>query len=89
MSARYWVLISDELARIGLQFPDGMRFVPPAQGTAYRRNRPRESTAALSGAHWYLLEDDRAPVELDGCRVELVLRSEGGRAVIAERKVLP
>jgi hypothetical protein len=85
VSARYWVLISDELLARGIAWPDGLRFasppVLPSQGTDVI-TEPHE----LPGMTWRLIQDDDAPAELEGCRVELVFRSESGRPVLAERR---
>ena len=60
MSARYHVLADDDLmAMPGLQWPEGLRPVE------------QEGPGRYPGMHWWLLEDDGAPAELNGKRVEL------------------
>ena len=79
MSAAYWVRVSDELLA-GLDpsyLPDGLRL---ADLGIRLRSEP--------GSSEVLFEDDNAPPELDGKRVELILRREGSQTVIAERRVL-
>jgi hypothetical protein len=79
VSAVYWVLIPDELADAGLTWPDGMRITGP----------PQPDRPWYPGAQWYLVEDDHAPAELDGRRVELTFRIEDRIPVVAGRDVLP
>ncbi len=69
MSARYYVLASDELMASSLQWPDGLR--PVEQEPAGLGRYP--------GMHWWLFEDDGASPSLDGKRVELSF-SQGGAA---------
>lgn len=79
MSARYWVLVSDELlhgsteeswARLGLRLADiGI------------------SLMQAPGETWCLVDDDAADPALDGRQVELVLKDRDGQYVIAERLV--
>lgn len=83
MSAKYWVPVSDELLRDmdPSLLPEGLRLEGPVATTRIRDGK----TEAL-------FEDDNAPPELDGKRVELILARrgrEGAKAVIAERRVLP
>lgn len=83
MSAVYWVLISDGLLGAGIMLPDGLRFVtppplPPPDVVTVLHDLP--------GAHWYRIEDDGAPPELDGCRVELTFRVQDGRPALAGRR---
>ncbi len=61
---RYWMLITDGLAaRNDLVMPDGMRLVERGEpGPSYAGQPPH--------AHWWLTEDEHAPAELDGQRVE-------------------
>jgi hypothetical protein len=86
MTASYWVLVADELldSMDPSLLPDGLRLAEP----------PAEAGDALGvyPAHWHRFEDDNAPAELDGKRVELVLGRqgrEGAKSVIIERRVLP
>lgn len=83
MSARYHVLASDELMAAGdLQWPEGLR--PVEQEPADPGRYP--------GMHWWLLEDDGAPAELDGKRVELAFGIAAGdgdaRSVVTDRWVM-
>lgn len=87
MTARYWVLVSDELvlAIDPSLLPDGLRLSghPAGSGTCIVTPPP--------GTHWHQFEDDNAPDELDGKRVELVLGRRGrtpAKAVIIERRVI-
>jgi len=77
MSASCWVLISDELTAAGITWPDGMRPV-----------RADDRTPPHYGTRWWLIEDDGAPPELDGRRVELTFRMEGDVPVVASREAL-
>ena len=84
MSAAYWVPVSDELLRDmdPSLLPDGLRLADLGVTT---RGVPGGGTEAL-------FEDDNAPPELGGKRVELILGRrgrEGAKAVIIERKGLP
>ena len=61
---RYHVLVTDELMRLldGDRWPEGLRpvFRKPARPGDY------------PGTHWWLFEDDNAPLEADGQRFELL-----------------
>jgi catechol 2,3-dioxygenase-like lactoylglutathione lyase family enzyme len=78
VSARYYVLVSQDLLD---DPPDwgvlGLRLVEQGGFTE-------------PGMRWCLFEDDGAPGELDGCRVELTLTSDGtpGGTRITERNVV-
>jgi hypothetical protein len=64
MSARYWVLCSDELMSEGVSlWPAFMRPV----------RRDDSSVPPDNHSHWWLFEDDEAPAELDGKKVELII----------------
>lgn len=79
MSAAYWVRVSDELLA-GLDpsyLPDGLRLADP--GIRLR---------GVPGVSEVLFEDDNAPAELNGQRVELSFRRGGDQTVIAGRRVL-
>lgn len=101
MTAAYQVLVSDsfiaafaaELAATGkLALPAGLRLAGPLPPARRHDLRDVISTGTeLDSAQWVTFADDGAPPELDGCRVELVLRlARGGTGwVIAERRVLP
>jgi hypothetical protein len=79
VSARYWVLVSDELMG---SLPLGLDGFRPVQ----------EGDADGFGAHWHLFEDDSAPEELEGKRVEVVISRDtgslGSRPKITERRVV-
>jgi hypothetical protein len=78
VSARYWVLVSDELMNAGLDLPDGLRVIEPG---------PYEPPAF--GQHpvsrWRLFEDDGAPATLEGKRVELTFVRSGDGVMIGSR----
>lgn len=87
MSATYWVLISDELvASPGFRFPAGLRFTGPEwlQALGMYPADPER----FPGMTWRKVEDDDAPEDLEGRRVELICRLEDGEPVVSERKVL-
>lgn len=67
MSARYHVLVSDELMASGPEWPEGLR--PIEQEPTDPGRHP--------GMHWWLFDDDTASPSLDGKRVELSF-GEGG-----------
>ena len=78
MAVRYHLLMSDEMTERQIPWPEGLR--PVERGDS-----------AFPGAHWWLFEDDNAPEELDGRRVELTLARRGretGIIVIVKREVL-
>lgn len=83
--SRYHVLASDDLmATDGLLWPEGMR---PVQQEPTDPGR-------YPGMHWWLIEDDDAPPELEGERVELtfaaILDNDGdpvGSEIAARRVV--
>ena len=80
VTATYWVQVADELLETmdPSLLPDGLRMTEPVIHAAY-------------GTHWQQFEDDNAPDELDGKRVELVLGRQGrmpAKAVIIERRVI-
>lgn len=83
MTVTYWVPVSGELLH-GMDeslLPDGLRLA----GTGV-------TTRTWSGHLEALFEDDSAPEDLDGRRVELILGRQGrmpAKAVIIERRVLP
>jgi len=86
MTARYWVLASDELIETmdPSLLPDGIRL------TGIRADWD-PAAHLLERSHWYLVTDDEAPNDLDGRQVELVLGRrgrEGARSVIIERRVV-
>ena len=74
MSARYWVLVSDELMATDPPWPEGLRPV----------KRMAESDQP-SDMHWWLFEDDTAPATLEGKRVELTFTRSGDTVMIASR----
>jgi hypothetical protein len=66
MSARYHVMVSDQLMASDPKWPEGLR--------------PIEREAADPGhyrAHWWLFEDDGASESLNGKQVEVTFH-EGG-----------
>ncbi|MGH3190010.1 MAG: hypothetical protein ACRDOL_22645 [Streptosporangiaceae bacterium] len=75
MSARYWVLVSDELmAQVGApQWPEGLRVIEAG---------PYDET----GARWCKVEDDGAPATLEGKRVELTFTRSGDTVMIGGRR---
>jgi hypothetical protein len=79
MAVRYHVRVTDEMMETReIPWPEGLR---PVEREGCDRH----------GSHWWLFEDDSAPEELDGRRVELTLARRGretGMIVIVNRKVL-
>jgi hypothetical protein len=62
-AVRYWARIHDDLIADGkAAWPAGVRPV-----------RPDDSGPPGAGVRWWLMEDDDAPADLDGKRVELVV----------------
>ena len=84
MSARYWVLISTDLIRAGMAWPDGLRLAGPE----WLQSCGIIPAAGFTGSNWYLMEDDDADPELEGQAVELTFRPEGGRPVLFTRYVM-
>jgi hypothetical protein len=84
MTARYWVLVSDELVAARMQLPHGLRDTGTYRSEHSEGYLPQEPP----GTGWHLIEDDDAPADLDGRIVELVFRSEGGTPVLAGREVV-
>lgn len=75
MSARYYVLVSDELAQ-------SMTVQPGARFRLVRCHCPEEP-----GLHWWVCEDDDAPESLNGKRVEPVLgREDDGTVYVIARR---
>ena len=77
MSATYWVLVPDELAKDtdGSWLPEGLRFtgrpaIPPL---------PPYALGNPAAAAWRQVEDDGADESLEGRQVELVLGRRAGR----------
>ena len=79
MAVRYYVQVADEMTETRqIPWPEGLRPVEREESTAH-------------GSHWHLFEDDGAPEELDGRRVELTLARRGRETsmiVIVNREVL-
>lgn len=69
----YRVLIADPLLSMGMVWPPGVRLV-------------RQLEAGTAGTHYWLLEDEGAPPELEGREVELVLARVDGEPVVRERR---
>ena len=65
MSARYWVLVSDELMASLPLWLDGFRPV-------------KEGNVEYPGMTWHLFEDDEAPEDLEGKRVEVTISRDTG-----------
>ena len=84
MTARYWVLISDELAVARTELPHGLRDTGTYRAEHSEGYLPPEPP----GASWHLIEDDDAPAELDGRLVELLFRTENGRVLLGSRVVI-
>ena len=78
MSARYWVLVSDQLMASDPQWPQGLRIVK--HGGLAAGVVPQEDM------HWHLFEDDSAPATLEGKRVELTFTRSGDTVMIASRE---
>lgn len=78
-SVRYWVLVSDELMASLPLWLDGFRPV-------------KEGNVEYPGMTWHLFEDDDAPEELEGKRVEVIISrdtaSPGSPPKITERQVV-
>jgi hypothetical protein len=86
VSARYQVLVSDELAAREPAFPPGLRFTVPAD-LRVAGSRAGLPLTPVPGAHWQQVEDDDADPGLEGQRVELVFVLQDGRPVVAERRL--
>ena len=74
MSARYWVLCSDELMNSDPQWPQGLRPLKADEGL------PPDDHS-----RWWLFEDDSAPASLQGKRVELTFTRNGDGVQIGSR----
>jgi hypothetical protein len=86
MSATYWVLISDELfASRDTIWPPGMRPVLPLDLREPARDTPSWELPAM---HWQQFTDDGADQELEGRKVSVVVRAEGGVPYISERRII-
>ena len=79
MSVRYWVLVSDELMVSLPLWLDGFRPV-------------KEGNVESPGMTWHLFEDDGAPEDLDGKKVEVIISrdtgSPGSAPKITERRLV-
>jgi len=78
MSARYWVLITDELMDSDPQWPDGLRVIEPGPHEQPHGTNP-------PAARWWLMEDDGAPATLAGKHVELTFTRSGDKVQIGSR----
>jgi hypothetical protein len=76
VSVRYHVLVSDDLMASKPSWPTGLR--PVEQEPTDPGTHP--------GMHWWLFEDDDAPLELEGKNVELSFDVHGAR--ITHRQVM-
>lgn len=93
MTVRYWVLVSNDLlyGDLDMMLPAGLRLVTPPVPPAEAVPGPYGSAGPepFQGTHWQLFEDDTAPPELAGCRVELTFRrGPGGLPEIMERQAV-
>ena len=75
MSARYWVLIHDEVMDAGPQWPEGLRLIEPGPWEA-------------PGVRWYRFQDGGAPATLEGKRVELTFTRSADTIMIGSRNPL-
>jgi hypothetical protein len=80
---RYWCLVAEGI-QDSLQLPPGLRMVRPGDAPA---------PSADGHSRWCLFEDDQAPPELHGKRVELTLRrgrttEDGPYETAIERRVV-
>ena len=81
-AARYWVLVADELMAGNLGSMVWPRCLRPVK-------RDESASPHATNCHWWLFEDDDAPAELDGKRVDLTLSQIGhGPVEITERRVV-
>lgn len=80
MAVRYWALMSHDLMahKDELRWPDGLR--PVRQAT--------DGPGPSRDCAWWLLEDDGAPADLEGRRVELTFTRSGDHAMIGSRKLV-
>jgi hypothetical protein len=78
VSARYWVLVSDELMANDPQWPDGLRVIEPGPYEPPALGQPPVS-------RWWLFEDGGAPATLAGKRVELTFVRSGDGVMIGSR----
>jgi hypothetical protein len=78
VSARYWVLVSDELMNAGPEWPDGLRVIEPGPW-----EQPWPGVHPVS--RWWLFEDDGAPATLEGKQVELTFVRSGDGIMIGSR----
>lgn len=74
MAARYWTLVTDDLIDAAPQWPPMLR--PVERGGIEH-----------PGTHWWLLEDDDAPEDLDGKEVDVTLTRLPGGMIAIERQV--
>lgn len=85
MSARYWVLCSDELMQA--QQP----MWPPGFSPLHSRNDA--TSTGQPGFSWWLFDDADAPDELAGRKVELTIKANIGddgvwASEVADRRVI-
>lgn len=79
MSARYWVLVSDELMNVSPEWPDGLRVI---EAGPYNQL----PTGGPTPPRWWLFEDDGAPASLNGKNVQLTLVRSGDKTMIGSRE---
>jgi hypothetical protein len=87
VSARYWVLVTDELfASEYTTWPPGM---VPVLDLADRKLFYGQGTPAheLAPMHWQLFSDDAADQELEGHKVSITLRVEDGKTFVDRRMI--
>lgn len=87
MSARYWVLVTDELfSGEHTTWPPGM--VPVLdladRKLLYGRDTPAH---ALAPMHWQAFDDENADPELDGHKVSITVRVEDGKTFVDRRMI--
>jgi hypothetical protein len=75
VSARYWVMVGDDLIDAQPQWPAMLRPV-------------RRGGTIWPGLRWWLFEDDDAPENLDGKEVDLTFGTVYGVGLVVERRVI-
>lgn len=78
MSARYWVLVSDEVMSSNPPWPEGLRVIEPGP---YEQPPPGQPPTM----RWWKFEDDGAPATLEGKRVELTFTRCADKIQIGSR----
>lgn len=89
MSARYWVLVSDELfAGEDTIWPPGLRPVMDLPERKLAASRHDIALPLLAPMGWREFADEDADPELDGHKVSVVVRNECGRVFVSERRII-